>query len=322
MFAVAPIYLAAMMISYAIVTLPLHWLEWKAEARYGLSRKSAGKWLAHFCTESAVALVFGVAFFCVVYASVFIAGAWWWLAAGLVALGGDLFVRRLLLQKLISLRHRLRPVANPDLLQKLQSLVEKSGSKIKTFLEVRLKQETPAANAMIGGLGRKKAIFLTDTLLDAFSEEEVESVAAHELGHDRHFHLSTGVLLNFVWVTSSLLFAHVGLRILSPVFPRLGIRESADVATFPLLALFLLLFGLITTPVSGAISRRMEGKADAFAVRLGGNPRAFSAALEKLAEMNLIDPDPPWFARLISRSPPLRERIEKANAIRHHEVQA
>lgn len=321
-FAVAPVYLAAVIVGYTVISLPSDWLRWKAEVRYGLSRKSTARWLCSLATESALAMVLGVSFFFVVYMSFFGAGRWWWLAAALVTLGGDALFRRVLLQKLVSLRHRLTPLGGDDLRQKLKNLAEKAGSKISTFLEVKLKRDSPCANAMIGGLGRKKAIFLTDTLLDAFSEEELESIVAHELGHDRCFHLSSSLFSNFVWTASALLFAHVGLSLFSPWYAGFGIREAADIAAFPLLLFFLLAFGVLTSPISGIISRRMERSADAFALRLTGKPQAFSTALGKLAELNLIDPEPPRVIRLISGAPSLKERVEMAKAFHPGEEKA
>lgn len=313
-FVSAPVYLAVLLCSYIAVCLPVDWLEWRVEKRYGLSRESPAAWLRHLVVESAVGLVFGVGFFYVVYASFFGAGRWWWLAAGLISLGADLFLCRFLLQRLISLRHPLAPVANPSLTEKLRTLARNAGSQIQNFLQMKVSRETPAANAMVGGLGRERAIFFTDTLLDAFSEGEVETIAAHELGHDRHSHPLLASFLNFVTIASALLIAHFGLILLSPFFPRLSIREPADLAAFPILMFLLVLFAVVASPILAAISRRMERGADLFALKLSSTPQAFATALEKLAEINLIDPDPPRIVRFISRSPALRERIEIAKA--------
>jgi len=62
-FAVAPIYLALLLASYIVVLLPLDWLAWKAEVKYGLSRKGLAAWFRHFIVGSLVGLIFGVAFF-------------------------------------------------------------------------------------------------------------------------------------------------------------------------------------------------------------------------------------------------------------------
>jgi len=318
-FAVAPIYLALLLASYIVVLLPLDWLAWKAEVKYGLSRKSLSAWFRHFIIGSLLGLIFGVAFFYVVYISFFGVGRWWWLATGLIALGGDVLVRRFLLQRLISLRHRLVPIENPCITDRLKKAAEKSGTRIQSFLQMKVKKETPSANAMVGGLGKKKAIFFTDTLLDAFSEEEIETVAAHELGHERHAHLTKSIFINFAVITLSLLVAHFGLLFLSLLFSHRGIREPADLAAFPLLLFFLIVYALVITPACSAISRQMERTADRFALKLSGEPKAFAAALEKLAEMNLIDPDPPWFVRVISRAPAPRERIKAAKTLAERE---
>jgi STE24 endopeptidase len=311
-FAVVPIFLTVVLASYGVVALPLDWLAWRGEVRYELSRKRAAAWLRLFIVGGLVRLVFGVAFFYVAYMSFFAVGRWWWLATGLISLGADVLVRRFLLRFLISLHHRLAPIGEAAVVERLKRIAERSGTGIKHFLEMKVKKETPAANAMVGGVGKRKAVFFTDTLLDAFSGEEIESIAAHELGHERGGHLTYSIFLNFAVITSGLLVAHLGLLVLAPVFPHLGIREPADLAAFPLLLLFLILYRLAMTPAWSAISRLMERSADCYALTLSSEPGAFASAIEKLARMDLIDPDPPWFARLISAAPPPRERVEAA----------
>ena len=51
------------------------------------------------------------------------------------------------------------------------------------------------ANAYFTGLGPKKRIVLFDTLIDDLEEEEIVAVLAHEVGHYKKKHTTTGLIL-------------------------------------------------------------------------------------------------------------------------------
>jgi STE24 endopeptidase len=76
--------------------------------------------------------------------------------------------------------------------------------------------------------------------------------------------------------------------------------------------------GLVATPislVSNQLSRRIETRADAFALRLTGEVDAFVGFQTRIAVRNLADPDPPaWLTRLLATHPTTMQRIGIAKA--------
>jgi len=59
-----------------------------------------------------------------------------------------------------------------------------------------------------------------------------------------------------------------------------------------------------------ALSRRVEGSADAYALHLTNDPAAFIAVERKLAVQNLAEPDPPgWLQFLFGTHPSTLTRI-------------
>src|SRR5205807_1655909 len=52
--------------------------------------------------------------------------------------------------------------------------------------ELRASAKTHRSNAAAMGFGRTRRVLVTDTLLQAFSPEEIETVLAHELAHQRN----------------------------------------------------------------------------------------------------------------------------------------
>ncbi len=92
----------------------------------------------------------------------------------------------------------------------------------------------------------------------------------------------------------------------------LGFASIAELAALPLLAVWLGIYGLITTPLGNILSRRHEYQADAYAVRVTGMKNAFKSALQKLADMNLADPAPHPFVEWFLYSHPSIPRRLKA----------
>lgn len=137
--------------------------------------------------------------------------------------------------------------------------------------------------AVIGLTPWLRYIVLTDALLDNLREPEVEAVAAHEVAHVRKHHM---VWLALAVLGAAMLFGEGAALLMYKV----GWPDGAIVwasATLSLIAVLLVL---------GAVSRRFEWQADAFAARhlsgLGAinitdeGAWAMSSALERVARLN------------------------------------
>jgi STE24 endopeptidase len=87
----------------------------------------------------------------------------------------------------------------------------------------------------------------------------------------------------------------------------------ADVAGLPLIFLIFVIYGIITMPVGPAFSRHMERQADKFALDMTHNKEAFISTMDKLAYINLADPNPsPTIEFLLYDHPPISKRTKFA----------
>ena len=187
------------------------------------------------------------------------------------------------------------------------TLCEQANLSALGVFRVELGVETRKANAALAGLGGSRRVLLSDTLLERFSPEEIETVLGHELGHQRYRHITKFLVLS--GLGSVLAFSLVQWSAAWWLRP-LELHGLADPAGFPTLMLALSLIGLIGMPLQHGISRAFEWQADRFAVTLTRAPQAFAAALKTLGEMNLADPHPPrWVVRLFYDHPPIADRI-------------
>jgi STE24 endopeptidase len=62
-------------------------------------------------------------------------------------------------------------------------------------------------------------------------------------------------------------------------------------------------------------SRRLESRADRFALQLTGDPLAFAAAMQRIGRQNLVELCPPrWSEVLLASHPALGRRIQLAQS--------
>jgi STE24 endopeptidase len=171
--------------------------------------------------------------------------------------------------------------------------------------EVDASRRTTAANAYVTGLGKTKRVVLYDTLLNNFSRDELRLVVAHELGHVRHRDVPNGLLYLAIVAPFGLLAAAQLTRRLAP-----HEGERTGPAALPALALSLVVMATTIGTISNQLSRKVEARADAFALDLTSEPKPFISFEQRIALRNLADPDPPeWQTILLATHPPVLDRI-------------
>lgn len=121
------------------------------------------------------------------------------------------------------------------------------------------------ANAAIVGVGPRKVVLFSDSLLAMLGLRELAAVYAHEIGHSKRHH----VAVFMAWALASFLAGDLLADWIAPQDDLLG--TGILVAT---LALWALGFGWL--------SRRCELEADLYSLELLGDPEAMVSALERV----------------------------------------
>ncbi|HEY6293051.1 MAG TPA: M48 family metallopeptidase [Terriglobia bacterium] len=291
------------------VSLPFDYLGgfW-LEHRYHLSNLTFGGWVKDEIKESLVGGVLGILGLEFLYWTL---RAWpqnWWLITGVIFTGFFILMANLAPILILPIFFKLTPLSNPALEVRLRRLAERAGTRVQGVYEWKLGEKTKKANAALMGLGNTRRILLADTLLDGFSEDEVEAVLAHELGHHVHADIWRGLATQTAATFLGLYVVSVGLAQWSGP---LGFRSSSDFANLPLLALILLMVSLLLLPVVNGLSRRMERAADSYAVRSIRDPAVLVSSFERLATLNLAERRPPtWIEFVFHSHPSIEKRIE------------
>ena len=305
------VYGAAVALLNGIVTLPLDWYaSYRVEHRFGLSAQTPGRWAWERAKGIAVGAPLGAGALAILYYCLVSYGRSWWLPAGLLLTVFSVLLARIAPVIILPLFYRLTPLEEGTLKSRILALATTSGVRAAGVFTFNLSKNTHKANAALTGIGRARRIILGDTLLKSFSEDEIETVFAHELGHIRHRHITRGILTGTALTFASLFIAS---RLYPPAVSLCGTGSPLAPGSLPLLGIWFILFSLVTTPLVNALSRHNERQADSYAVRTTGKREAFAAALKRLAAMNLADPAPhPAIEFLFYSHPAIGRRIADA----------
>jgi Zn-dependent protease with chaperone function len=267
------------------VDLPLSAWAHQRSRDVGLSTQGWPDWLGDLGKTAAIGAVFAAAGGALAIALVRRFPRYWWAPAAVVvtAFGAiTIWLFPVVIDPLFNKFEKLPPgQTRSDVLE----LARRSGVSVGQVYRVDASRRTTAANAYVNGLGRSKRVVLYDNLIDHFPRDQVRSVVAHELGHQKHDDLLRGL----AWLA---LVAPAGTFCAQALTERFA-RGRAGPAMLPAIALAvsLVAFGLGTA--SNVLSRQVEASADSFALRVDGHPRAFIAFQRDLALRNVSDPDPP-----------------------------
>ncbi len=186
---------------------------------------------------------------------------------------------------------------------------------------------TDSPNAFATGRNPQHAsVAVTHGILNLLSDDELEGVLAHELGHVRNRDILTSsiaaTLAGAITILARMAF-WVG------AFGGMGGGDRRDRDGGGLGALFMLILApLAALLIQLWVSRTREYEADASGAHLTGNPYALASALEKIsavsrrvplvaspssAHLFIVQPllSGETFASLFSTHPPIQKRIER-----------
>ena len=240
----------------------------------------------------------------------------WWLIApiGAIALGvAYAFLAPILINPLFNHFTPLSQTEWKDQQPRVQALIDKAGVPVQEILVMDASRQSNHGNAYFTGFGPTRRIVLYDNLFKKkYSEAEIESILAHEIGHWQHDHIVKGMLLGLLPALVGCFILHCLLRAAMNRSPW-HLQSIADPAGLPLILLLMNLGSWIALPVSNAVSRTFERQADQVSLELAAQPDAFIAVEMNLARDNKSNVAPtPWNVWLYSSHPPTVERIRMA----------
>jgi STE24 endopeptidase len=259
------------------------------DRRYGLSVERASGWLVDQAKAILLTIVLAATVASLVYECIRWSPDSWWLPASVVF--GVLMagLAGLAPVVLLPLFYEVKTLNRGTLHERLLGLARRAGTRVLGVYEWGLAARTRKANAALTGIGSSLRILVSDTMLDGYTDEEIEVVLAHELAH--HVHGDAWKALAFETALALAGF-FMAARILAAAAPPLGLRGPTDVAGLPLLVLVFGGVSLAAQPIARALSRARERRADRTALELTRNPAAFVSAIGRLSAQNLAEDRP------------------------------
>lgn len=298
---------------YYLLTLPLSFYEgFLLPHRFSMSNQSRSEWATDQAKALAIGVFLGGLLLEIIYATLRAAPHTWWIWAGLILLVFNVILANLAPVILFPIFYKFVPLEDEfeELADRLIRLAKEANTYVQGVFKFDMSRRTNAANAALTGLGNTRRIILGDTLLEKFTNDEIETVLAHELGHHVHKDIPKGIVIESFLTLGGLYLAARALEWGTQYY---SFESPADIASLPLFILVMGIFSLFLMPLTNAYSRWREVKADQYALTSTRMGDAYASALVRLANQNLAVVEPePWVVFLLHSHPPLNKRIEMA----------
>ena len=282
------------------------------EERYGFNRTNALTFILDKIKGWLLGAVIGGGLLALITWIYMLTGKWFWLVAlGVVSLF-SLFMTMFYSNLIVPLFNKQTPLEEGTLRSKIEAFAQKVGFKLDNIFVMDGSKRSSKANAYFTGLGPKKRIVLFDTLINDLDEEEIVAVLAHEVGHYKKRHTTTGLVLGTIQmaITLYLFSLFVGMD-------SFAVALGGEEASFHL---GLVAFGILYSPISllvglgtNAFSRHNEYQADRFA-REEYKADKMVSSLKKIYKNTLSNLTPhPVYVFFHNSHPTLLQRIRAIN---------
>jgi STE24 endopeptidase len=300
----------AVILLMSLLSLPFSWYsQFRLEERFGFNNSTQRTWCSDQVKGVALSFVIGVPLLALILWLVGVSGDYWWLWAWGVVMVFQLLMSVLAPIFILPLFNKFTPLPEGSLKDRLKNLAERTGFINAGIQVMDGSKRSKHSNAFFTGLGKGRRIALFDTLVEQMSEQELEAVLAHEIGHYKLRHVPKMITWSFV----TTLAGFWGLSLLagqSWFTSAFGFGSEAGIASA--FFQFSLLAGTVTfwlSPLSSLWSRKFEYEADAFAADAVNNSEPMITALRKLNRENLSNLTPhPWYSGFHYDHPALLER--------------
>jgi STE24 endopeptidase len=317
----AVVYSPLLLLTMAVLTLPVDIYGESVEKQYGISVQGWGSWSWDWVKGQLISFVIGIILIWLLYFVIRRSARRWWFYFWLISL--PIMVFLIFLQPLVidPMFHKFEPLQqkDPALTASLEQMVQRAGKDIppERMFWMGAGEKTTSLNAYVTGVGSSKRIVVWDNTIAKMNTQQIVYVAGHEMGHYVLYHIPKG--LSFFAVLLFIAF-YLGYRTVGWFLARWGggwgIRGLEDWASLPVLLLLLSVFSFLVNPVASAFSRSLEHQADQYGLEVthGLTPdsgQIGAQAFQILGEVDLSDPKPnPANVFLFYDHPPITDRVQ------------
>lgn len=294
-----------------VLSLPFSYYDkFVIEEKYGFNKSTKGLFLLDTLKNIILSVILGGTILGVITWLYLLNPNIFWITALIIMLFFSLIMNALYSTIILPLFNRKTPLPEGDLKNRVLEFAGSSGFSINNIYVIDGSKRSTKANAFFTGFGKKKRIFLYDTLTSNLTNDEIIAVLAHELGHYKKHHIWINLATGMIQMALFLFF--FGLISQNIAFTKV-MGGSGDIPIFYLNALcFALLIDPIQTLlglIMNTFSRRMEYSADEYASSHGMADGLINA-LKKISSLNYSNLTPhPLYVIINYSHPTLYNRL-------------
>jgi STE24 endopeptidase len=304
-------YVLMLLIISKILAVGVDYYGFRLEHRYHLSNQKLRSWIWDELKGWLLGLVLGTLLVELLYFTIRQSPQHWWIVAWVAFMALLVLFAQIAPIVFLPLFYKFEPLENDNLKDRLIRLSAHAGTRVRGVYEWKLSEKSKKANAALTGLGATRRIILADTLLQNYSDDEIEAVLAHELGHHVHKHIlksiavQAGITLLGFWAANTVL--HYAME-RSHLF-----ETMSDFANLPLLVLVSTVLSFLLMPILNSYSRFNERQADRYCFQSITTVAPFISSMNKLAEQNLAERAPgKWVEWFFHSHPAIAKRVAAA----------
>jgi STE24 endopeptidase len=301
-FVQAWIYVPLLLLTLAVLQLPLDMYGHHVSVAYGLSVQHWGSWFGDWAKGQLILYVIGALVLWLMYVIIRVSPKRSWFYFWLVFLPIMLFLVYISPAVIDPMFNKFEPLAktDPALVQQIERVTRRAGMEIPPdrMFEMKASEKVTDYNAYVTGFGSTKRVVVWDNTARDLTIPETLFVFGHEMGHYVLNHIWKG--LAFTAVLSFFLF-YLVYSIVTRLIERWGeslqIRRLDDWASLPLILLVGGVISFFAMPASSGFSRHIEHQADIYGLEVThglvpNSTKAAAATFQKLGEKSLDYPYP------------------------------
>lgn len=292
-----------------LATLPFDVAAYARSHNYGLTVQGFGGWMFDWLL-AALLMAVGIALLAMLAIALIrkFGRAWWPIfGAALVVLAAAFVMLAPIVISPLFADFKVLPAG--EVRADVEQLAREADVDAGEIYVVDAAARTTGANAYVAGLGSTRRVVIYDTLIADFSRAERRQVIAHELAHAHY----DDVIVGLIWFAFVAMASMLAIDLLARVLAeRRGVEMTSPAAMAMLLAGAVVAIAL-AQPIGNSFSRKVEARADAFALEVTKQPQAAIELERRLTINNVSRPDPPtWLNTLFGTHPKPIKRIGMA----------
>nr|BBH93645.1 hypothetical protein KTA_18440 [Thermogemmatispora argillosa] len=267
------LFLSVWMMASLTILLPIVLLVFREAKALGLVTTTAGQWLRlQFGHWLGVTLALSL-FIGLLFGLRSLSQTWWWLPIWLLLIVWRCYSIGWRSHPRVLLPGVRRPLPAGEIQQRCASLLQRLNLTLEGIYVYDAKGRLAVSNAYATGLGARRRIWLTDSLLKRFRPDEIEVICAHEIAH----HVYHDLRKRLIWAIFSDMITILSFYLL--------IHLASDIALDGTIILLVLIVPLVWLGTRIFLSRfiyRQEVRADSFALQQTGKVQAYRNAMIRL----------------------------------------